>query len=212
LSNHGRIIPKTHKAFQRTARGLSYKVKMTEKNKLYAIGGKSRTGKTKISGTVATRHGSLEVFGTDTFRPHRNDDFAWRDLVGHLTTTHLTSDVLIEGVAITPQRVQELKVDHLVLQKAVFLGFERESHADTILEHARREPKGNWVAAKLKANPAYENDVRNWMQPGVQQSAELKKEADKWGYGYFDITDYPTFEEYANAVATYLLDASMTEP
>lgn len=47
----------------------SYKVKVAVKYKLYVIGGRSRTGKTKISAAVKTRHDALEVFGTDAFRP-----------------------------------------------------------------------------------------------------------------------------------------------
>jgi hypothetical protein len=69
---------------------------------LYVIGGKSRTGKSKISQKIRTRHGSLEIVSTDSFREGRNDDLAWVRLVNHLRETKFPSGVLIEGVAITP--------------------------------------------------------------------------------------------------------------
>ena len=169
------------------------------------MGGKSRTGKSKIAAHVKLLHGSIETFVTDAFRPNGNDELAWLNLTNHLRTTQFNGDVLIEGVAIKPQRVNELALEKFVLARAVFLGYGKESHADTILACARRETKTDWVAGKLRVNPQYENDVRSWMGPGIPESAELKKEAEEYGYGYFDITDHPIFEEYVSAVATYLL-------
>ena len=178
---------------------------MPDNNKLYVIGGISRTGKSKIATQTKIRHESIEILGTDAFRRNGNNDQAWLNLIDHLRKTTFNGDVLIEGVAITPQRVHQLALDHFILERAVFLGYGRESHADTILACARREPEADWVAGQLRVNPNYENEVRNWMPPGTRESSELKEEANKYSYGYFDITDYPIFEEYVSAVTTYLL-------
>jgi hypothetical protein len=178
---------------------------MSDKKKLYVIGGKSRTGKSKIAAQTKVLRGSMEILLTDSFRPNGNDDLAWINLMNFLTKTQFSTDVLIEGVAITPQRVHsQLTLDHLILERVVFLGYGHESHADSILACARREPSTDWVAGQLRADPDYENKVRSWMQPGIRESFELKKAANEHGYGYFDITDYPIFEEYQRTVTNYL--------
>lgn len=177
---------------------------------LYVIGGKSRTGKSKISQKIRTRHGSLEIVSTDSFREGGNDDLAWVRLVNHLRETKFPSGVLIEGVAITPRRIYELNIPDLALQKAVFLGFSRESHADSILNHAQRHR--DWVSNKIRQNPSYVDEVRGWMKAGILESAQLKIDAEACGYGYFDITDYPDFEKYMTDVADYLLTSSKDSP
>jgi len=185
---------------------------MTElRYRLYVIVGKSRTGKTKIAKRVQACHESLQILQTDRFRPNGNDELAWRNIVSHLTKARFTSDVLIEGVAITPKKVHELSLDEFVVHKVVFLGYGSASHADTILTHARSNPESDWVSGQLRINPHYENDVREWMRTGIPESAEMKNEAEAFGYGYFDITDYSTFEEYAKAVAAYLSVGSATD-
>jgi hypothetical protein len=169
------------------------------------IGGKSRTGKSRIAAQTKIHHGSIEILVTDSFRPNGNDNLAWTNLIDHLRGTQFSTDVLIEGVAITLQRAHLLTLDQLILERAVSPGYGRESHADTILACARREPNADWVAGQLRADPDYENKVRSWMGDGVRESVELKKETNEYGYGYFDITDYPIFEEYLSIVTNYLL-------
>jgi len=84
------------------------------------------------------------------------------------------------------------------------LGFSRESHADSILNHAQRHR--DWVSNKIRQNPSYADEVRGgWMKAGIPESAQLKIDAEAYGYGYFDITDYPDFEKYVTDVADYLL-------
>jgi hypothetical protein len=173
-------------------------------HQLYVIGGRSRTGKSKISQKVENSRGSIRILNSDKFRGTENDAVAWQRLVNDLMTSGVTSDVLIEGVAITPKRVQQLCLpSNLTLHKVVFLGFSKASHADSILTHARKEGTTDWVYRELKKNPSYENDVRSWMEPGIRESAQLKIDAQRYGYGYFDITDYE-FEIYANKVIEYL--------
>jgi hypothetical protein len=178
---------------------------LTNITRLYVIGGKSRTGKSKISRKVRISHGTLEVLNTDSFRLGGNDDQAWARLTDHLTRANFSSDVLIEGVAITPQRIHGLDIPALTLQKAVFLGYSRESHADSILNHARQTGESDWVSRQLQKNPSYENDVWGWMKPGIAESAQLGIDAKALGYGYFDVTDYADFEKYVTEVIEYLL-------
>jgi len=178
---------------------------MTEQRRLFVIGGRPRTGKSTIANRVKARRGPLEILHTDQLRPHGDDELAWQNTVNCLKTVSFAMEVLIEGVAITPSKVHSLKLDTLALESAVFLGYGRASHADTILEPARKAKDKDWVYGQLQANPEYESEVRSWMVAGIQQSAQLKRDAEYFGYGYFDITDYPTFEEYAATVTSYLL-------
>lgn len=180
----------------------------TADKKLYVIGGRPRTGKSVIAARVNARHGPVEILCTDHFRPNGNDELAWQNTVNRLKTASFATDVLIEGVAITPSKLHSLKLHTVSLETAVFLGFSRSAHADTILRHARKAKGKDWVYAKLQKNPGYENDVRSWMDPGIAESAQLKREAQQFGYGYFDITDYSEFEDYADAVTSYLLKTS----
>jgi hypothetical protein len=178
---------------------------------LYVIGGKPRTGKSKISQRVKTRHGSLEILSTDSFREGRNDDLAWDRLVNHLREANFPSGVLVEGVAITPRRIYELNIPDLALQKAVFLGYSRKTHAESILNHAKHHR--NWVSKKLREIASYTDEVRGgWMKAGIPESAQLKIDAEAYGYGYFDITDYADFEKYMTDVADYLLTSSKDSP
>ena len=179
---------------------------------LYVIGGKPRTGKSKISQRVKTRHGSLEILSTDSFRVGGKDDLAWVGLAKHLRETTFPSGVLVEGVAITPRRIYELNIPALALQKAVFLGYSRESHADSILNHAQQARHKDWVFNKIQQKPSYVDEVRGWMKAGIHESAQLKIDAEAYGYGYFDITDYADFEKYMTDVADYLLTSSKDSP
>src|SRR5580700_7691116 len=124
---------------------------------LYVIGGKSRTGKSKISQRIKTRHGSLEILNTNSFRMGETDDLAWDRLAKRLRETNFLTDVLVEGVAITPQRIYGLNIPTLALQKAVFLGYSRESHADSILNHAQQARQKDWVFRQMQKNPSYVN-------------------------------------------------------
>ena len=141
-----------------------------------------------------------------------NDDLAWDRLAKRLTENNLPCGVLIEGVAITPQRIYELNIPTLALQKAVFLGYSRASHAHSILNHAQQARHKDWVFNQMEKNPSYVNDVRSWMKTGIPESAQLKIDAEACGYGYFDITDYPDFEKYVADVADYLLTSSKDSP
>jgi len=179
---------------------------------LYVIGGKSRTGKSTISQRIKTRHGSLEIRNTDSFRVGGNDALAWERLTKHLRETNFPAGVLVEGVAITPQRIYELDVPTLALQKAVFLGYSRESHADSILNHAQQARHKDWVFNQIQKSPSYVNDVRGWMKDGIRESAQLKIDAEACGYGYFDITDYSDFDKYVADVADYLFTSSEGSP
>jgi len=173
--------------------------------RLYVIGGLSRTGKSKIARHIGSSLENLLILGTDAFRPNGNDTLAWLNLVDYLTKNKFNSDVLIEGVAITPEKVNQLNLVEFS-SKAVFLGFGRESHANSILTHAEREKANDWLYIELQAGRYTEAGIRNSMKGGIEESTKLKREAEKYGYGYFDITDYMNFDEYIRNVTNYLLN------
>jgi hypothetical protein len=64
---------------------------------LYVIGGRLRTGKSIIAGCVNALRGTANPLCTDKFRPSGNDELAWQNMVNHLKTKSLSTDV-IKGV------------------------------------------------------------------------------------------------------------------
>ncbi len=174
-----------------------------QKNKLYVIGGMSRVGKTLVALKMKEKHSCLEILSVDRFRPGGNDNQGWLNLVNHLKEGTFKSEVVIEGKAITPEGVRDLKLENFVLGNVVFVGFGRESHADAILAYAYKIK--DWVFNEIQAGRYTEQTIRSWMTTGIPESEDLKKRAVNNKFGYFDITDFPTFEEYTEVVSDYLL-------
>jgi 2-phosphoglycerate kinase len=131
------------------------------------------------------------------------DDLAWESALGFIDSYDWADRVnlLIEGVAITPERVHRLKLRHLSL-RAIFVGYSGESHAASIFAHA--DKKKDWVYEWLKKG-GDRAEVKDWVLGGISQSALFKKQAEKFGYGYFDLSLRP-FREHVRAVLNYLLE------
>jgi len=133
----------------------------------------------------------------------KDDELAWAGTLGLIETYDRKNnvDVLIEGIAVTPERVSRIKLKNLAI-RAVFIGYGDESHADSVIAYSKKE--GDWVQTWLKEHDGDDTNVKDWLRKGVVKSKRVEKLAKKFGYGYFDITKRP-FKEQVQAVADYLL-------
>jgi 2-phosphoglycerate kinase len=162
---------------------------------------------------------NLDFSGNATFRrpgslaPHTKifskniqdeEELAWAGVVGlidHYSRRNDT-DLIIEGIAITPERVNKLKTDRLVV-KAAFVGFTDNVHVDSILAHAQNH-KSDWVNKWLKEHNNDDTHIRNWGERQIEISKKFQAQASRHGFGFFDIVDRP-FSNHVEAVTDYLL-------
>lgn len=186
---------------------------MKEKYKLYTIGGLSQVGKTTIADEMETKRGNLRVHHTDKMRrpptPIEDkgshvDDRAWFDALKLIEAYDLenSSDILFEGIAITPARVHDLKLKNLTL-RAAFIGYSHESYAQIRIAHA----KGTWLYSEMRRTGRGDAYVRDAMPAEILKNSEIEKMAREFGYGYFDAIKLPSFEERNQAIMDYLLRA-----
>jgi 2-phosphoglycerate kinase len=150
------------------------------------------------------RHGSLTAYTKNhTQRPKGEDDLAWAGVLGLIETYDRkdSADVIIEGVAITPERIHALTLKNLSV-RAAFIGYGDSAHLQAILAYS--EKKKDWVHTSIKEHGGDASHVTKWARDGVVKSRKLKKHAEEFGYGYFDVSARP-FREHAAAVLAYLL-------
>ncbi len=148
------------------------------------------------------RPGSLKVHHLTISKDHWNEDeMTWQGILG-LIETHdrHRANLLIEGIAITPERVRRLRLKNLRV-RAVFLGYEHESHLESILAYSRK--KKDWINTVIKEHGGDDTPVRKSVQEGIAKSSKLRKQARKLGYGYFDVSKRP-FKAQIKAATTYL--------
>jgi hypothetical protein len=151
------------------------------------------------------RPGNLKVHKADfSVKNETEDKLTWKGIVGLIDKYDEANktDVLIEGIAVTPERVHRLKLKNLSV-KAAFLGYDNMSHLDTILTYSKN--KNDWVQVWIKEYKGSDAHVREWVRKEIARSAKVKKLSKKFRYGYFDITKYP-FEKYVRTVLRYLLN------
>jgi len=138
------------------------------------------------------------------------DDNAWNALVGLINDydRENQNDVLIEGVAITPERVSELKLTNLD-KKAVFIGYSNaELYAQRRITYAKefkdKEPNNyDWPAIQAKGEEQHMQDILREARDRVPQNAALKERAEGLDIPYFDLTE-KSFDEHVQAVMNYL--------
>lgn len=110
--------------------------------------------------------------------------------------------VAFEGAAFTPVWVSKLHVRGVAI-KAAFVGFTDHSHADKIIAHAKERPH-DWINEWLEQERGDTTKLREWAARRAEQCLELKAEAEKYGYPFFDISAMP-FQDYLAAVVGYFL-------
>lgn len=105
-----------------------------------------------------------------------------------------------EGAVFTPLLVKNLKVPGFVI-KAAFVGFTNLAHADQIIRYAKSNPH-DWVNDWLKIDG--EEEVIAWVAKQAKKCADLKSEAKKLGYPFFDISTMQ-FEQYVETAQRHFL-------
>lgn len=149
------------------------------------------------------RPGNLEP-RTVTFRrtSRHEDDLAWIGVTGLIERFDYrnNTDVLIEGIAVTPERVHRLKLKNLKI-RAVFIGYNNESHAGSILRYS--EKNNDWVRTWIQEHGGDRSRVKDWVKKGIVKNNAVKRQARRFGYRYFDITERP-FKQHTQAVLKYL--------
>jgi 2-phosphoglycerate kinase len=132
------------------------------------------------------------------------DALAWRCAVSLINNYDAANrhDVLLEGVAITPEEVNALKLKNLIL-KVVFVGYNNESHADNIIAHAKEAH--DYIYGEMLRSGKGDAYVRENIKNDIKRSDEIKLQAEKLGYAYFDATKAASFEDHIQTVVNFLL-------
>jgi 2-phosphoglycerate kinase len=130
------------------------------------------------------------------------DELAWIGIIGILETYDRTNsaDVIVEGIAVTPERLHALKLKNLAV-RAAFIGYNSESHLEAMIDFARKQK--DWVHTSIEERGGDTSHVAEWVREGIVKSKKMERAAKKFGYGYFDITERP-FKKHVMAVVKYL--------
>lgn len=137
------------------------------------------------------------------FKEVSEDEITWQTAVG-LIEHHDRNDtsLALEGIAITPERVQTLKLKNLKI-KAVFVGFTSSSAFEHILGHSVRQQ--DWIYTVIhKEQQGDDTTMRSWLTEEMEKSLKTAEDAKKLGYPFFQL-DGANFEGYCNNVVKELL-------
>ncbi|MDB5245179.1 MAG: hypothetical protein JWN90_284 [Parcubacteria group bacterium] len=132
------------------------------------------------------------------------EELTWKTLVGLIMYYDKQNiPVLIEGMAITPERIKYLELENLKV-KTVFLGYLDNSQFDSVLEYANQHK--DWMYKKInQENNGDDTTVRKWFEEEVEKNKVIAANANEFGYKFFS-PSAGSFEEYTDTVVRYLLD------
>ncbi len=149
------------------------------------------------------RPGSLKEHRLTITRKHWDEnEMIWQGALGFIETyDRHKENLLIEGVAITPERVHGLRLKNLRV-RAVFLGYENESQIEAILAHSRK--KNDWIQRVIEEHGGDEAPARRGLRKGIAKSVRLRRQAKRFGYGYFDVSA-GSFRTQIKRATSYLL-------
>lgn len=186
-------------------------------NKLYVIGGSPRCGKTAILTEFLQEKPMISVSsdairaGVRYLNEHGRikeesdmveDVIPWEMLVGLiLRYDHLNIPLIIEGVVLTPERVNSLKLKNLEV-RAAFVGFSSDQFSEQAIKYGKQSK--DWVYDKILADDGSEDSVREMFSGLQEKGAKLQVKAEEYGYQYFT-PDNKVFEDYRAEVFNYLL-------
>ena len=110
--------------------------------------------------------------------------------------------ILVEGIAITPERASSLPLKNLKI-KAAFTGFADASSLDHILAYAHKHK--DWIYKVLQENDNKDDSIRSWFNEELAKNQQLAAKVKKFGYAFFPV-DSANFEKYCDTVAKYFLN------
>ncbi len=132
------------------------------------------------------------------------EELTWNTIKGLISYYDRKGGVplIIEGMAITPERVKSLSVKDLEI-RAVFLGFTDESYFEKIFEYSN--DKKDWIYKKINQEDGGDDSaVRKWLKEELVKNKNAAALAEEYGYKFFSPHEN-SFEEYRNKVVKYLL-------
>ncbi len=132
------------------------------------------------------------------------EELTWKAVVGLIQCYDRNPgrSLIIEGVAITPERVKSLSLKNFKL-KAVFLGFNNESYLKNILDYSHEHK--DWLYKKVMIESGGDYSVaETWFKEELIRSKEVAMLAEKYGYKFFSPQE-KNFQKYRDEVVEYLL-------
>ena len=140
-----------------------------------------------------TKHFSQEI---------SQDDLTWNAVAGLINYYDGKGvDLIIEGMVITPERVNSLTLKSLNI-RAVFVGITEDTDLNTILEKANLNK--DWVYKKINENKGDVDVIKRAFNEEIEKSEKVAIAAKEYGYKFFPFKN-DDFEKYCNDVLSYLL-------
>jgi|SRR5579859_2036987 len=177
---------------------------------LYFIGGKSQVGKSEIAKKIGIQNDHISIVHTDMWRVwipgHDPDELGWPRITQFINSNKNQLDMLVEGVAVTPERVKKLEDENTL--RAAFVGYGNEEYVNAMLRYAEAHPNEYLYKEEARRKTAGEPSHRENFTEQVSGSEELRKQAEAMGYKYFGMTEPPSFEERIQPIIDYLLYGS----
>lgn len=133
------------------------------------------------------------------------EELTWKNIVGLVNYYDRPrgASIVIEGMAITPERVKSLSLKNLEL-KVVFLGFTDESHFEKIFEYSNINK--DWIHKKINEEDGGDDShVRKWLKETLEENKKMEALATEYGYSFFSPHE-GDFDEYCDKVVKYLLN------
>ena len=133
------------------------------------------------------------------------DELTWKAVLG-LINHYDRKDIplVIEGIAVTPERVNDLKLKNLQI-RAAFVGFTDVSYLETMIAHAHI--KKDWIYKMIQESNGDDIEVRKWFAEQLEENKEMANKAKKYGYEFFSL-DTNSFEDYCDTVTKYLVSSN----
>lgn len=110
-------------------------------------------------------------------------------------------DLIIEGLAITPEYVHSLQLKNLEV-RAVFVGFVEDRYLESLLKYAYENK--DWIYTAIQENNGDDTKVREWFQETKEQNKKLALAAKEYGYGFFPVNN-ESFDIHIKEATDYLL-------
>lgn len=142
-----------------------------------------------------TKHFSYEI---------DQEELTWNSIKGLISYYDRkgAASLIIEGMAITPERVKSLSLKNLEL-RAVFLGSTEESYFENILAYSKE--KEDWMYKKIhQEDGGDDSNVRKWFSDEVIRNRKVAVLAEENGYGFFSPHE-GSFDEYRDKVVKYII-------
>jgi len=159
----------------------------------------------KFSGSVDFRRRETVDFIHKKFSKKKEiNELTWDFLHGFLKSMMKipNTNMLIEGDAITPKNVHDLQLENTYV-KAVFTGYSSLSYGEKILECAKKNPH-DWINGWILSEKGNMKMANEMFKGAVKNAKTWKNDCEKFGYKFFDVSKYSSFDKYVDDVVKFL--------